>query len=130
MFNSLINLVIKIFKSYFGLQDQGFNINYYNIGMIISNELLLGIYIYLVGVAVLLFQWKHILNILLRFEILMLGVIFSFLLTWGLNRREFNIIMIIIVFGVCEARLGLSILVRLIRVHGNDYVNSLIIYKL
>lgn len=98
--------------------------------MIMSNELLLGIYIYLVGVAVLLFQWKHILNILLRFEILMLGVIFSFLLTWGLNRREFNIMMIIIVFGVCEARLGLSILVRLIRVHGNDYVNSLIIYKL
>nr|YP_514803.1 NADH dehydrogenase subunit 4L [Sepia officinalis]BAE80069.1 NADH dehydrogenase subunit 4L [Sepia officinalis] len=98
--------------------------------MIMSNELLLGIYIYLVGVAVLLFQWKHILNILLSFEILMLGVIFSFLLTWGLNSSEFNIMMIIIVFGVCEASLGLSMLVSLIRVHGNDYVNSLIMYKL
>nr|YP_006234112.1 NADH dehydrogenase subunit 4L [Sepiella japonica]YP_008757869.1 NADH dehydrogenase subunit 4L [Sepiella inermis]YP_009193050.1 NADH dehydrogenase subunit 4L [Sepiella maindroni]AGS18376.1 NADH dehydrogenase subunit 4L [Sepiella inermis]ALP86443.1 NADH dehydrogenase subunit 4L [Sepiella maindroni]BAM11171.1 NADH dehydrogenase subunit 4L [Sepiella japonica] len=98
--------------------------------MAMNNELLLGVYIYLVGIMVLLLQWKHILNILLSFEILMLGVVFSFLLTWGLNGSEFNIMMIIIVFGVCEASLGLSMLVSLIRVHGNDYVNSLVMYKL
>lgn len=98
--------------------------------MAINRELLLSLYIYLSGIVILLFQWKHILNILLRFEILMLGVIFSFLLTWGLYSSEYNIMIIIVVFGVCEASLGLSLLVRLIRVHGNDYVNSLILYKL
>lgn len=98
--------------------------------MIISGELMLGIFIYLIGLFVLLFQWKHILNILLSFEILILGIIFSFLLSWGLFRNDYRIIIVVVVFGVCEARLGLSLLVSLIRVHGNDYVRSLSLYKL
>lgn len=98
--------------------------------MIMRGELLLGSFIYIRGFFVLLFQWKHILNILLRFEILILGIVFSFLLTWGLFRSDNSLIMVIVVFGVCEARLGLSLLVRLIRVHGNDYVSSLSLHKL
>lgn len=98
--------------------------------MAINNELLLSLYIYLSGVTILMFQWKHILSILLRFEVLILGVIFSFLLIWGLYSRESNIMIIIVVFGVCEASLGLALLVSLIRSHGNDYVNSLMLYKL
>lgn len=98
--------------------------------MIIRGEFILRVFIYTVGLFVLLFQWKHILNILLSFEILMLGIIFSFLLTWGLHSNDYSIIIVIVVFGVCEARLGLSLLVRLIRVHGNDYVSSLRLYKL
>nr|YP_007891051.1 NADH dehydrogenase subunit 4L [Sepia pharaonis]AGJ71776.1 NADH dehydrogenase subunit 4L [Sepia pharaonis] len=98
--------------------------------MAMNSELMLGLYIYMVGVMVLMFQWKHILNILLSFEILMLGLIFSFLLTYGLYNNEYYIVMIIIVFGVCEASLGLSLLVSLIRSHGNDYVSSLKLYKL
>ena len=98
--------------------------------MTIRRELLLGFFIYISGFLVLLFQWKHILNILLRFEILTLGIVFSFLLTWGVYRSDCSIVIVIIVFGVCEARLGLSLLVRIIRVHGNDYVSSLNLYKL
>nr|YP_010583752.1 NADH dehydrogenase subunit 4L [Sepia elegans]UXN83948.1 NADH dehydrogenase subunit 4L [Sepia elegans] len=98
--------------------------------MAMSNELLLSLYIYFSGIIILIFQWKHILNILLSFEVLMLGVVFSFLLIWGLYSSENNIMMIIVVFGVCEASLGLSLLVSLIRSHGNDYVNSLMLYKL
>jgi len=98
--------------------------------MIIKSELILGVFVYVVGIFVLFFQWKHILNILLRFEILMLGIIFSFLLSWGLQRSDYRIIIVVVVFGVCEARLGLSLLVSLIRVHGNDYVRSLSLYKL
>lgn len=98
--------------------------------MAINSELLLGLYIYIVGIVVLVFQWKHILNILLSFEILILGLIFSFLLTYGLYNSEYYVVIIIIVFGVCEASLGLSLLVRLIRSHGNDYVSSLKLYKL
>nr|NP_062843.1 NADH dehydrogenase subunit 4L [Heterololigo bleekeri]BAA92806.1 NADH dehydrogenase subunit 4L [Heterololigo bleekeri]BAB03655.1 NADH dehydrogenease subunit 4L [Heterololigo bleekeri] len=98
--------------------------------MIMSGELLLGMFIYMSGVFVLMFQWKHILNILLSFEIMMLGIIFSFLLTWGLYSGDYSIMMVIVVFGVCEASLGLSLLVSLIRVHGNDYVSSLSLYKL
>nr|YP_002971003.1 NADH dehydrogenase subunit 4L [Doryteuthis opalescens]ACS12939.1 NADH dehydrogenase subunit 4L [Doryteuthis opalescens]AJQ21370.1 NADH dehydrogenase subunit 4L [Doryteuthis opalescens] len=98
--------------------------------MIMSGELLLSMFIYMSGVFVLLFQWKHILNILLSFEIMMLGIIFSFLLTWGVYSGDYSIMMVVVVFGVCEASLGLSLLVSLIRVHGNDYVSSLSLYKL
>nr|YP_009176118.1 NADH dehydrogenase subunit 4L [Uroteuthis chinensis]ALI30931.1 NADH dehydrogenase subunit 4L [Uroteuthis chinensis] len=98
--------------------------------MIMSGELLLGMFIYVSGFFVLLFQWKHILNILLSFEVMMLGIIFSFLMTWGLYSSDYSIMMVIVVFGVCEASLGLSLLVSLIRVHGNDYVSSLSLYKL
>nr|WMC21046.1 NADH dehydrogenase subunit 4L [Chtenopteryx sicula] len=98
--------------------------------MTMGGELLLGMFIYVSGIFVLLFQWKHILNVLLSFEILMLGTIFSFLLTWGLFSGDYSIMMVIVVFGVCEASLGLSLLVSLIRVHGNDYVSSLSLYKL
>nr|YP_010944744.1 NADH dehydrogenase subunit 4L [Liocranchia reinhardtii]WMC20842.1 NADH dehydrogenase subunit 4L [Liocranchia reinhardtii] len=98
--------------------------------MIMSGELLLGCFIFITGIFVLLFQWKHILNILLGFEILMLGIIFSFLLSWGVNSNDCSIMMVIVVFGVCEASLGLSLLVSLIRAHGNDYVSSISLYKL
>nr|YP_010583724.1 NADH dehydrogenase subunit 4L [Histioteuthis bonnellii]UXN83920.1 NADH dehydrogenase subunit 4L [Histioteuthis bonnellii] len=95
-----------------------------------SGELLLGGFIYISGLFVLLFQWKHILNVLLSFEILMIGIIFSFLLTWGVLSSDYSLMMVIVVFGVCEASLGLSLLVSLIRAHGNDYVSSLSLYKL
>lgn len=98
--------------------------------MIISGEVLLRTFIYICGVIILLFQWKHVLNIILRFEIIILGVIFLFLLSWGVCSRDFRLIIVIVVFGVCEARLGLSLLVRIVRCHGNDYVKSLNIHKL
>nr|QXJ42346.1 NADH dehydrogenase subunit 4L [Sepiadarium kochi] len=97
--------------------------------MTMSNELLLSVFIYISGFIILLFQWKHILNILLSFEIMMLGIIILFLFSWGIYSSDYNLMMIIVVFGVCEASLGLSLLVSLVRVHGNDYVKSLSLYK-
>nr|YP_010454185.1 NADH dehydrogenase subunit 4L [Lusepiola birostrata]QXJ42214.1 NADH dehydrogenase subunit 4L [Lusepiola birostrata] len=98
--------------------------------MIMSSEMLFSVFIYISGVFILIFQWKHILNMMLSFEIMMLGVIFFFLLSWGLFSNDYSLMMVIIVFGVCEASLGLALLVSMIRVHGNDYVKSLNMYKL
>nr|YP_010454120.1 NADH dehydrogenase subunit 4L [Inioteuthis japonica]QXJ42110.1 NADH dehydrogenase subunit 4L [Inioteuthis japonica] len=98
--------------------------------MIMSGEMLLSVFIYISGLVVLLFQWKHILNMMLSFEIMMLGIIFLFLLSWGLFSGDYSLMMVIVVFGVCEASLGLALLVSMIRAHGNDYVKSLNMYKL
>ena len=98
--------------------------------MIINNCLLLGIYMYTCGLFVLLFQWKHILNILLGFEVLTLRVISIFFFSVGIVRLNLYLVIVVVVFGVCEASLGLSLLVRFIRLHGNDYVMSLRVYKL
>nr|QXJ42084.1 NADH dehydrogenase subunit 4L [Euprymna sp. Type 1 GS-2021] len=98
--------------------------------MIMSGEMLLSMFIYICGVVILLFQWKHVLNMMLSFEIMMLGIIFFFLLSWGMHSSDYSLMMVIVVFGVCEASLGLSLLVSMVRVHGNDYVKSLNLYKL
>nr|QXI86566.1 NADH dehydrogenase subunit 4L [Rondeletiola minor] len=98
--------------------------------MNMSGEMLLSMFIYISGIVILLFQWKHILNMMLSFEIMMLGVIFLFLLSWGVCSDDYSLMMVIVVFGVCEASLGLSLLVSMVRAHGNDYVKSLNLYKL
>nr|YP_011010169.1 NADH dehydrogenase subunit 4L [Hermatobates djiboutensis]WPW46693.1 NADH dehydrogenase subunit 4L [Hermatobates djiboutensis] len=68
---------------------------------------------------------KHILLTLLSLEFLVIGIFFMFfifLLNYGF---EFYFILFFLTFSVCEGALGLSILVSLIRCHGNDNINSL-----
>nr|YP_009184017.1 NADH dehydrogenase subunit 4L [Octopus bimaculatus]ALN96946.1 NADH dehydrogenase subunit 4L [Octopus bimaculatus] len=98
--------------------------------MIMNNCLLMGMYMYMCGLFVLMFQWKHILNILLGFEVLTLSVFSMFFFSVGMISLNFYLVVVMIVFGVCEATLGLSLLVSFIRLHGNDYVLSLSVYKL
>ncbi|YP_009239892.1 NADH dehydrogenase subunit 4L (mitochondrion) [Octopus bimaculoides] len=98
--------------------------------MIMNNCLLMGMYMYMCGLFVLMFQWKHILNILLGFEVLTLSVFSMFFFSVGMVSLNFYLVVVMIVFGVCEATLGLSLLVSFIRLHGNDYVLSLSVYKL
>nr|UJY97114.1 NADH dehydrogenase subunit 4L [Amphioctopus fangsiao] len=98
--------------------------------MILNNCLLMSMYMYLCGLFVLMFQWKHILNILLGFEVLTLSVISMFFFSLGMVSFDFYLLIVIVVFGVCEATLGLALLVSFIRLHGNDYVLSLSVYKL
>nr|YP_010610689.1 NADH dehydrogenase subunit 4L [Opisthoteuthis massyae]WAP91457.1 NADH dehydrogenase subunit 4L [Opisthoteuthis massyae]WAP91483.1 NADH dehydrogenase subunit 4L [Opisthoteuthis massyae] len=96
----------------------------------LSNELLLSLFMYVSGLLVLLFQWKHVLNVLLSFEIMSLGMLMSFMFSWGIMSMDYFLIMVLVVFSVCEASLGLSLLVSMIRCHGNDYVKMLNLYKL
>nr|YP_010610702.1 NADH dehydrogenase subunit 4L [Luteuthis dentatus]WAP91470.1 NADH dehydrogenase subunit 4L [Luteuthis dentatus]WAP91496.1 NADH dehydrogenase subunit 4L [Luteuthis dentatus] len=98
--------------------------------MILSNELLLSLFMYMSGLVILLMQWKHVLNVMISLEIMMLGVLMSFIFTWGVMSLDYFLIMILVVFSVCEASLGLSLLVSMIRCHGNDYVKMLNLYKL
>nr|QFG71603.1 NADH dehydrogenase subunit 4L [Amphioctopus neglectus] len=98
--------------------------------MIMNNCLLMGLYMYICGLFVLMFQWKPILNVLLGFEVLTLSVISIFFFSLGMINSDFYLLVVVVVFGVCEATLGLALLVKFIRLHGNDYVSSLKVYKL
>nr|YP_009537150.1 NADH dehydrogenase subunit 4L [Octopus cyanea]ATP74753.1 NADH dehydrogenase subunit 4L [Octopus cyanea]ATP74766.1 NADH dehydrogenase subunit 4L [Octopus cyanea] len=98
--------------------------------MIMNNCLLMGLYMYMCGLFVLMFQWKHILNILLGFEVLTLSVLYLFFFSLGMFSLNLYLVIVLVVFSVCEATLGLSLLVSFIRLHGNDYVSSLSVYKL
>nr|YP_003434163.1 NADH dehydrogenase subunit 4L [Tricula hortensis]ABZ05805.1 NADH dehydrogenase subunit 4L [Tricula hortensis] len=69
-------------------------------------------------------QYKHLLSILLSLEAATMSL-FIMMFT-SLNNITFSgeTALILITLGACEASLGLSILVSMIRVRGNDYVSS------
>lgn len=67
-------------------------------------------------------QTKHLLGILLTLEA---GIICLFVLVFISGRTRAYIgytALILITLRACEARLGLSILISMVRVRGNDYV--------
>ena len=77
---------------------------------------------FFMGVVVFCSARKHLLLALLGLEFLVLIVylsLFYMLLMFG---YELYISLIFLVFTVCEGALGLSILVRLVRSNGNDYL--------
>nr|QIZ12568.1 NADH dehydrogenase subunit 4L [Tonicia forbesii] len=82
-----------------------------------------------VSLLVFCLQRKHLLNSLLSLEMTMLSV-FLTILSCSVNiSNEGLFIFILLALAACEAALGLSLLVVLIRSHGNDYVSSLSIHK-
>lgn len=81
-------------------------------------------YIYLIGVFTFVSRRKHLLSTLLRLEFIVLclfSILFYFL---NIFRYEIYFSILFLTFRVCEGALGVSILVSIIRTHGNDYFNS------
>nr|YP_010936437.1 NADH dehydrogenase subunit 4L [Agetocera filicornis]WKW54890.1 NADH dehydrogenase subunit 4L [Agetocera filicornis] len=65
---------------------------------------------------------KHLLLMLLSLEFIVLALYLSiFIYLSGMN-YEFFFSMIFLTMSVCEGALGLSMLVLMVRVHGNDYI--------
>nr|QXT45821.1 NADH dehydrogenase subunit 4L [Stenacron interpunctatum] len=76
------------------------------------------------GVWVFVSNRKHLLATLLSLEFIVLSLyvlLFVYLLGLGV---ELYFTMAFLTFAVCEGALGLSILVSMIRTHGNDYFQS------
>lgn len=89
--------------------------------MIIIRGIYIIIIIFIFGGIIFVFKHKHLLVVLLRLEFIVLRVYF-FILLYFLNiEYDLYILMVFLVFTVCEGALGLSILVTIIRTHGNDY---------
>lgn len=73
------------------------------------------------AIITIIIQYKHLLNILLRLEAIILRLFIIISASSTLSTERF-FLLILITLGACEASLGLAILVALIRTHGNDYV--------
>jgi NADH-ubiquinone oxidoreductase chain 4L len=83
----------------------------------------------LAGIYVFSSRRKHLLVTLLRLEFISLSlylILYFFLLTKG---QELYFTIVFLTFIVCEGALGLSILVSMIRTHGNDYFQSFSVLK-
>jgi len=77
-------------------------------------------YLIFMGLISFIFSYKHLLSILLRLEFIVLSLFFF--LFFFLRRFSYEIYFTILflTFRVCEGALGISIIVSIIRSHGND----------
>nr|UZG66051.1 NADH dehydrogenase subunit 4L [Aquatica ficta] len=82
------------------------------------------IFMYFVGLLVMGLKCSHLVLILLSLEFIVLSLFLGmgdFIL--GLLYVSY-FMMIFLSLSVCEGAMGLSILVSLVRMYGNDYFNS------
>nr|YP_010932193.1 NADH dehydrogenase subunit 4L [Euhampsonia splendida]WKR35966.1 NADH dehydrogenase subunit 4L [Euhampsonia splendida] len=82
------------------------------------------IIMYIMGNLIFVSKHKHLLIILLSLEFIVLSIFFFMMFFLMLLDYNMYMLMVFLVFSVCEGSLGLSILVSLIRTHGNDYFQS------
>nr|YP_010284001.1 NADH dehydrogenase subunit 4L [Conopomorpha sinensis]UIF93866.1 NADH dehydrogenase subunit 4L [Conopomorpha sinensis] len=87
-------------------------------------NLLMFFIMYLIGNMIFVSKYKYLLIVLLSLEFLTLSIFFFFLIILNFYFYEMYLLMVFLVFSVCEGALGLSILVSLIRMYGNDYFSS------
>nr|YP_010372454.1 NADH dehydrogenase subunit 4L [Parantica melaneus]UPA56408.1 NADH dehydrogenase subunit 4L [Parantica melaneus] len=85
---------------------------------------LISFIMFLVGNMIFVSKHKHLLIVLLSLEFIVLSMFFLMQIYLMMINFNMYMLMIFLVFSVCEGALGLSILVSMIRTHGNDYFQS------
>nr|QWM97255.1 NADH dehydrogenase subunit 4L [Aulaconotus atronotatus] len=86
------------------------------------------VYIYLslimslAGMIVFAAKRKHLLTMLLSLEFIVVSIYFNMFIYFSQMSYEYFFSMIFLTMSVCEGALGLSVLVSMIRNHGNDYI--------
>lgn len=76
-----------------------------------------------IGLVYFSLNRKHLLLLLLSLEFLVIRIYFNLVRFLRFYSYEFFFLIIFLTIMVCERALGLSVLVRVIRTHGNDYFN-------
>nr|YP_010531751.1 NADH dehydrogenase subunit 4L [Anopheles pretoriensis]UXX18956.1 NADH dehydrogenase subunit 4L [Anopheles pretoriensis] len=84
----------------------------------------LSMIMFLVGCMVFVSNRKHLLSTLLSLEYMVLSLFIFLFFYLNFMSYEGYFSMFFLTFCVCEGVLGLSILVSMIRTHGNDYFQS------
>nr|YP_009261593.1 NADH dehydrogenase subunit 4L [Hypsopygia regina]AKH04960.1 NADH dehydrogenase subunit 4L [Hypsopygia regina] len=79
---------------------------------------------YIIGNLIFVSKRKHLLIVLLSLEFIVLSIFFFLMIYLNYIENNMYMLMLFLTFSVCEGALGLSILVAMIRTHGNDYFQS------
>nr|QPA36193.1 NADH dehydrogenase subunit 4L [Desmopachria sp. RRMO-2020]QPA36206.1 NADH dehydrogenase subunit 4L [Desmopachria sp. RRMO-2020]QPA36219.1 NADH dehydrogenase subunit 4L [Desmopachria sp. RRMO-2020]QPA36232.1 NADH dehydrogenase subunit 4L [Desmopachria sp. RRMO-2020] len=88
-------------------------------------SLMFFMFMFISGLFVFSLKRKHLLLMLLSMEFMILSLYMLLFINLSLYSGEYYLSMMFLVFCVCESVLGLSILVSLIRTHGNDFLMSM-----
>nr|YP_010582957.1 NADH dehydrogenase subunit 4L [Typhlocyba choui]UGN61403.1 NADH dehydrogenase subunit 4L [Typhlocyba choui] len=86
------------------------------------------IYMFFMGLFCLILIRSHILLCLISLEFVVLSLFLLILLYCLMLKYTFYLYLVMMTFFVCEGVLGLSILVYMIRFHGNDYLMSMYLW--
>nr|AMH85405.1 NADH dehydrogenase subunit 4L [Hydrotaea sp. ACMJ-2016] len=80
--------------------------------------------LFIMGLFTFVSNRKHLLSMLLSLEYIVLSLFYLLFIYLNMLNFENFFSMMFLTFSVCEGALGLSILVSMIRTHGNDYFQS------
>nr|YP_010449522.1 NADH dehydrogenase subunit 4L [Anelytra obtusa]UTU96082.1 NADH dehydrogenase subunit 4L [Anelytra obtusa] len=92
--------------------------------MMMNINWLVSVVMFLSGVWGVCSNRKHLLAMLLSLEFIVLGLFFILFLFFCYYEVELYFSMVFLTFSVCEGALGLSVLVSMIRTHGNDFFQT------
>nr|QNV11554.1 NADH dehydrogenase subunit 4L [Dynatosoma fuscicorne] len=92
--------------------------------MVMFMNFILPILLFIIGVLVFVSNRKHLLITLLSLEYIVLSLFLFLFIMLNMLNMELFFSMMFLTFSVCEGALGLSILVSMIRTHGNNYMQS------
>nr|YP_010350315.1 NADH dehydrogenase subunit 4L [Ixodes australiensis]UOK09744.1 NADH dehydrogenase subunit 4L [Ixodes australiensis] len=84
-------------------------------------------FIYFIGMMTLLVNRNHVMIILLSFEFMYLGVLI--VMVMSIIFLNFVKVVLYLIMIVCEASLGLSMLVLMNYFYGNDKLLSMVLLK-
>nr|YP_009710455.1 NADH dehydrogenase subunit 4L [Pontia callidice]QFZ96410.1 NADH dehydrogenase subunit 4L [Pontia callidice] len=85
---------------------------------------LLVLIMFFIGNMIFVSKHKHLLIVLLSLEFIVLSIYLLMTYYFLMMNYDLYMLMVFLVFSVCEGALGLSILVSMIRTFGNDYFQS------
>nr|ARH54178.1 NADH dehydrogenase subunit 4L [Chrysomela populi] len=74
------------------------------------------------GLVIFSLKRKHFLLSLLSLEFMIVSLFLNLFIYLSFMSYEYFFSMIFLTMSVCESVLGLSILILMIRTHGNDYI--------
>nr|QZZ81780.1 NADH dehydrogenase subunit 4L [Periphyllus diacerivorus] len=81
------------------------------------------------GIIFYIFNFNHLLMMLLGLEYLLLILSLMFMLNLMMFIKQYILLLIFFIFCISESVLGLTILILMVRFYGNDYLKSLMILQ-
>nr|YP_009258850.1 NADH dehydrogenase subunit 4L [Libiocoris heissi]AFI54715.1 NADH dehydrogenase subunit 4L [Libiocoris heissi] len=77
------------------------------------------------GIVSFFFNRSHLLLMLMSLEFIMLAVFLLLVYNLGVFGYEYYFLIIYMTFSVVEGVLGLTLLVNVVKLYGNDYTSSI-----
>nr|QHQ98505.1 NADH dehydrogenase subunit 4L [Coleolaelaps cf. liui XFX-2019] len=82
----------------------------------------MGLFVFVVGMVSFVKHQKHVLMMLLSMEMMMVGI--YFFMVMFLVSEMYEMFIMFLVMVVCEAMLGLSLMVNMVSYYGSDLIMS------